>query len=106
MALAAQKLSRLITKDRVASFMRSPFPRYAGEAGRSEVSAKPRGEGLQRAIGEPLVCPYCVGQWVAAGLIGVYIIDPDATRFAAGMFAVLGAADLFQQLWLAVEKRV
>jgi hypothetical protein len=33
MAAAPQKLSRLIAKDRVTSFLRSPFTRYAGEAG-------------------------------------------------------------------------
>jgi Protein of unknown function (DUF1360) len=37
MAVATQKLSRLIAKDRVTSFVRSPFTRYAGEAGPSEV---------------------------------------------------------------------
>jgi hypothetical protein len=106
MALATQKLARLITKDRVTGFVRSPFTRYTGEAGPSEVSEEPRGEGLQRAIGELLVCPYCIGQWVAAGLVGAYIRDPDATRIGAGMFAILGAADFIQQLWVAVDKHV
>jgi hypothetical protein len=107
MALATQKLSRLITKDRVTSFMRSPFTRYTSEAGPSEVSEEPRGEGLQRAIGEQLlVCPYCVGQWVAAGLIGAYIINPDATRFAAGMVGGPRCCRSLQQLWVAVDKQL
>lgn len=105
LALATQKLARLITKDRVTSFVRSPFTRYTGEAGPSEVSEEPRGEGLQRAVGELLVCPYCVGQWVAASLVGAYIIDPDATRIGTSIFAVLGAADFLQQLWAAVDKQ-
>jgi hypothetical protein len=106
MALATQKLARVITKDRVTSFVRSPFTRYTGDAGPSEVSEQPRGEGLRRTIGELLVCPYCISQWVAAGLVGAYIVDSDATRMGAGMFAILGAADFIQQLWAAVDVHV
>ena len=49
LAVATYKLSRLITKARVTSFARAPFTRYTGEAGPSEVSEEPRGEGLRRA---------------------------------------------------------
>lgn len=59
LAAATQKLSRLIAKERVTSFLRSPFTRYAGEAGPSEVSEEPRGTGLRRSVGELLICPYC-----------------------------------------------
>ena len=55
LAGATQKLSRLISKDRVTSFLRSPFTRYSGEAGPSEVSEEPRGHGLRLEIGELLV---------------------------------------------------
>jgi hypothetical protein len=105
MAAGTQKLSRLITKDRVTSFLRSPFTRYTGEGGPSEVEEEPRGTGLQLAIGELLVCPYCIGQWVAAGFVGGYVADPKATRTVASVFAVLGASDFLQQAWLALDKR-
>jgi hypothetical protein len=105
MALATQKLGRLITKDRVTSFIRSPFTRYTESGGPGEVEEEARGEGLQHVIGELLVCPYCIGQWVAAAMIGAYIADPDATRMGASVFALLGASDFAQQLWAAVDKR-
>ncbi|MBV9006570.1 MAG: DUF1360 domain-containing protein [Solirubrobacterales bacterium] len=105
MALGTQKLSRLIAKDRVTSFARSPFTRYTGEAGPGEVSEEPRGSGLQRAVGELLVCPHCVGQWVAAGIVGSYLISPDATRMFAGVFAIVSTSDFLQQLWVALESR-
>lgn len=105
LAGATQKLSRLITKDRVTSFVRAPFTRYEGEAGPSEVSEAARGTGMQLALGELLVCPYCLGQWVAAGLIGSYVRDPDATRMVAAVFATLAASDLGQQAWSAIDKR-
>jgi hypothetical protein len=102
---ATYKLSRIITKDRVTSFLRSPFTRYAGEAGPSEVSEEPRGRGVRRAVGELVVCPYCVGQWVATALVASYVREPEATRTVASVFAVVAAADFLQQAWLATEKR-
>jgi len=105
MAAGTQKLSRLIAKDRVTSFLRSPFTRYTGEAGPSEVEEEPRGAGLQLAVGELLVCPYCIGQWVAAAFVGGYVADPKTTRVVASVFAVLGASDFLQQAWVALDKR-
>ena len=105
LATATYKLSRLITKDRVTSFLRSPFTRYTGEAGPSEVSEEPRGRGLRRAVGELLVCPYCTGQWVATALVAGYSREPEATRTVASVFAIIAAADFLHQTWLATEKR-
>ena len=78
MAVATYKLSRLATKARVTSFARAPFTRYTGEAGPSEVTEEPRGTGLRRAVGELAVCPYCIGEWIAAGLMTLYVHDPRA----------------------------
>src|SRR5438067_2534919 len=69
-AVGTYKLSRLIAKDRITSFFRAPFTRYKGESERpSEVSEEPAGDGLRRAIGELLVCPYCLGQWVGTAYV-------------------------------------
>ncbi len=106
MSIATYKLSRLIAKDRITSFLRRPFTRYLGESDRpSEVSEEPRGSGLQRAIGELLVCPYCLEQWVATGLLAVYLRDQRLTRTVASLFAVVAASDLLQEAWIAVDKR-
>jgi hypothetical protein len=99
------KLSRLIAKDKVTSFVRAPFTRYEGEAGPAEVSEEPRGHGLKRAIGELLVCPYCIGQWVGTGLLASYLYKPRLTRMVASVFAIVTAADYLQQAWSAVDKR-
>jgi hypothetical protein len=105
LAAATHKLSRVIAKERVTSFLRSPFTRYTGEAGPSEVEEEPRGTGLRLAIGELLVCPYCVGQWVAGGFVAAYIRDRDATRMAASVFALVAASDFLHQAWVAAEKQ-
>ena len=61
-ALATQKLSRLISKDKVTSFVRAPFTRFEEKAGHGEVFEEPRGTGLRYATGELLVCRYCGGR--------------------------------------------
>ncbi len=105
LTLATMKLSRVITKERVTSFLRAPFTRYTGEGGPGEVSEEPRGTGLRRATGELLVCPYCIGQWVAAGFVGGYLHDPTVTRRVASVFALLSAADFLQLGYVALEER-
>src|SRR5438105_680860 len=99
------KLSRLIAKDKVLSWLRSPFTRYEGSGGPSEVQEKPRGEGLQNAVGQLLTCPYCTGQWVATGLLAAYLWQPRVTRTATSSLAIVTAADYLQQAWAAVDKR-
>jgi len=107
MSIATYKLSRLIAKDRITSFIRRPFTRYIGESERpSEVTEEARGTGLQRAIGELLICPYCLGQWVGTGLLAVYLRDPRLARTAGALFTVVSGSDLLQQAWVAVDKRV
>jgi hypothetical protein len=105
LALATMKVSRVITKERVTSFLRAPFTRYSGEGGPGEVSEEPRGTGLRRATGELLVCPYCLGQWVAAGFLGGYLHDPVVTRRVASLFALVGAADFVNLGYVALEEK-
>ena len=68
--VATHKASRLISKDRVTSAVRAPFTRYQHDDGPGEVSEAARGHGLRRAVGELLVCPYCIGMWISAALRG------------------------------------
>lgn len=106
LSVATYKLSRLIAKDRVTSFLRAPFTRHRGESDRpGEVDEEPRGRGLQRAVGELLVCPYCLAQWVGTGLLASYIRDPRLARTVAAAFTIVAASDILQQTWVAVDKR-
>jgi hypothetical protein len=104
--VATHKLSRLISKDRVTSFVRAPFTRYQESAGPSEVSEQPRGTGPRRAIGELLVCPYCVGQWVAAALYAGLLTAPRTTRFVSAMYASLTVSDVLQILYKAGQEQL
>jgi len=106
LSIGTYKLSRLVAKDRITAFFRAPFTRFQGESERpSEVSEEPRGEGLRRAVGELLVCPYCLGQWVGTAFLMTYLREPSLARTVAAMFVLVAGSDLLQQAWIAVDKR-
>jgi hypothetical protein len=102
---ATHKLSRLIAKDRVTSFLRAPFVRYQGSSGQGEVSEEPRGRGLRLAIGELLGCPYCLGQWVSAGFGAGLVAAPRLTRLLAFIYTAETVSDFLQLAYKAAEDR-
>ena len=62
---ASHKLSRLVAKKKITSFVRAPFTELQGKGGPAELEEKARGRGLRRAVGELLICPYCLGLWAS-----------------------------------------
>lgn len=106
LSVGTYKLSRLIAKDRIMSFARAPFTRLQGESERpGEVIETPRGSGMRHAVGELLVCPYCLGQWIGTGFLVTYLRQPRLARTVAAAFAVVAGSDLLQETWVAVDKR-
>ena len=102
---AGHKLSRLISKDKVTSFLRAPFTEYQGQGGPSELQEKARGEGARKAIGELIACPYCLGLWVVTALHGGLVFAPRFTRFVASTFTALTISDFLQIAYKAAEER-
>ncbi len=103
-SLATQKLSRVITKGKVTTALRAPFTEIEGKGGAGELEERARGRGLQRAIGELLTCPFCIGTWIASGFIYGTLFSPRATRAVASIFAVAGVADFLQQLYVKSQE--
>ncbi len=104
--IATHKLSRLLTKAKATSFLRAPFTELQEPRGRGEVEEKPRGgSGLPGALGELLVCPYCMDQWVAAGLTSGLVLAPRATRLVAATYSAQTLADFLQLAYKATEER-
>ena len=103
--VATHKLSRLITKDRVMAFARAPFTEYQEPGGAGEVEEKARGDGFRRAVGELLVCPYCLGLWTSAGMHAGLVFAPRVTRTVASTFTALALADFLQIAYKAAEDR-
>jgi hypothetical protein len=103
LTLATHKLSRLITKDRVTSALRQPFTRYQQAGGPGEVEEEARGHGLRRAIGELLVCPYCIGLWIAAAFTAALAVAPRPTRWIASVLSTLFGSDVLQIAYKRLE---
>ena len=103
-ALSTQKLSRVITKEKVTTALRAPFTEIEGKGGAGELEERPRGRGLQRAIGELLTCPFCLGTWIASGFIYGAIFSPRVARTIASIFAVSGVADFLQQAYVKAQE--
>lgn len=95
-AIATHKSARLIARDRVTSTARAPFTTFQDDAGPSEVDEAARGHGLRRAIGELVICPYCLSMWLAAGFIAGLAVVPRPTRWIASVFVAVTGADALQ----------
>lgn len=102
--VASYKLGRLIGKEKVTSFIRAPFTEYQGRGAPGEVEEKARGEGLRRAAGELLVCPYCLSRWAATALALGLIVAPRATRLVAFVLTTLGISDFLQIAYKAADR--
>jgi hypothetical protein len=103
--IASHKLSRLIGKDKVTSPLRAPFTELEGSGGPSEFEERSRGTGLRKAIGELLICPYCLGLWVVAGFSLGLLFAPRLTRFLAAVFSALTFSDFLQIAYKAAEEK-
>lgn len=104
LGVATYKLGRLISSDRVTSPLRAPFTEYVEPAGASEVKEKVRGTGLQRAIGDLLTCPYCLGPWVGMALAFGMVLKPHTTRLLGGILAAATISDALNHATTALKK--
>ena len=85
-ALSSYKMSRVVAKDEVTTFLRAPVT----EDPRAQQPAK---QGFRAAVGELVTCPYCLGLWFASGLSYSLVLFPRQTRFATSIFAAYAVTD-------------
>jgi hypothetical protein len=104
LTVASHKTSRLIAKDRVTSPIRAPFTRLEGEGGPAEVSESARGTGIRKAIGELLICPYCLGMWTSAGYTGGLLVLPRFTRWVAAVMTSFFGSEVLQIAYKKAEE--
>jgi Protein of unknown function (DUF1360) len=95
--LASYKLGRLVAKDDVTTWMRAPVTR-------DEDAQEPEPQGMARAIGELVTCPYCVGIWVAAGFSCSLVLFPRETRFATTVFGAQAVADFLNAAFVKARE--
>jgi Protein of unknown function (DUF1360) len=102
---ASYQLSRLISKKKVTAFVRAPFTELEGKGGPAELEERPRGSGMRRALGELLVCPYCLGLWASGGFHVGLVFAPRTTRFSASVLSAMSISDFLQIAHKAAEER-
>jgi hypothetical protein len=102
--VATFRLSRLITKDKVTSGLRAPFTQFDKAVGSGEVEEDARGDGMQRAIGDMITCPYCIGLWVATGLTFGMVFAPRSTRLLASILSAVAISDACNQGYLRLKE--
>jgi hypothetical protein len=83
-------LSKVIAREKIGSWMREPFVDQSGG------DRRPRGSGLQRAVGELVTCTRCVGAWSALGIVGLRLAAPDSGRIVTNVLAASAANDWLQ----------
>jgi len=96
--LATYKLSRLIAKDEVTTFVRAPVTEDTD-------ATRPKPEGFARVLGELVTCPYCIGLWIASGLSYGQVLRPRETRFATTIFGAHAVADFLNAGFVALRNR-
>jgi hypothetical protein len=84
LGIATFALSKLVAKEKVDRWVREPFVEEHPDGER-----RPKGSGLQYAVGELLTCTRCVGTWSALGLVALRVTHPREARVVS---AVLGAS--------------
>jgi Protein of unknown function (DUF1360) len=102
LSAATFKASRTLSRERVASFVRQPFVEGEADTGEDEL---PAGEGLQRALGELVTCPRCVGVWTAAALASSQVVAPPFGRLLTWSLGAAGANDFLQAAFKALCAR-
>ncbi|THA77350.1 DUF1360 domain-containing protein [Streptomyces sp. A0642] len=104
LGVATYKTARLLTKDKITSFLRAPFSRRSQDTTAGEVADEPRGRGLRLAMGDLVTCPFCAASWTATGLLGTYVLAPRAARLIGAGFGAMAVADWMQYAWAWTQR--
>jgi uncharacterized protein DUF1360 len=83
LGVATFTLAKLVTKDKVESWVRRPFVEETESGDR-----RPRGRRLRFAVGEVLTCARCTGAWASLGMLALRVNRP---REASVVMTLLGA---------------
>jgi hypothetical protein len=94
--LASYKIGRLVAKDDVTSWVRAPVTRDAE-------TNEPKPQGVERALGELVTCPYCVGVWAASALSYALVLYPRQTRLVTTIFGAQAVADFLNAAFVKLK---
>ncbi len=94
LGLATFRAGRMVAYDRVSEPFRAPVTETVPDEFDAGENVVAEGAGVQKAIGELVSCPTCVGTWVAAGLVYGLHLAPGPTRLLAAILGVSGLAEI------------
>jgi len=92
------RLGRMIAFDRIMDPLREPFSKVVDDNSGEGKTVVPRGNGFRQALGQLIVCPTCVGTWVAAVLVALMLVYPAGTRIFLYATAAVGLAEILHSL--------
>ena len=98
-AVAVFRMSRTLAKDAVLSPLRAPFVVFEKPGGPDELIEAPRPGPVRHAVGELVVCPFCLGQWVATAAVAGHLLMPRTTRWVTGGMAAVAVSDALQLVY-------
>src|SRR5215204_1146712 len=97
-SLATFRAGRVTAFARVTEPFRDPVTETVPDEYEAGENVVAEGAGMQKAIGELVSCPTCIGTWVAAGLVCGFRLAPGPTRLVAAILAVSGLSELFSAI--------
>src|SRR3954449_150768 len=100
--VATFALAKLISKEKVDSWVREPFLEELPTGER-----RPKGRRLRYAVGELLSCSRCVGAWSSLALVGLRLTRPREARVVTALLGTSAVNDFlhaaFTQLCAASD---
>lgn len=90
-ALGTAGLARVLSHEKVTSWLRAPVMEEPAEGERH-----PRGTGMRYTLGELMGCTRCLGSWSALGLLGLRAAAPVPARLAATVLGLSAVNDVAQ----------
>jgi hypothetical protein len=92
-------VSKAVAREKIGTWVREPFVDDAKHGG------EPRGNRIQRALGELVTCTRCVGTWSALGVVGLRVASPSAGRLVTSVLATSAVNDWLQCGFAAMRRR-
>lgn len=94
LGLTTYRVGHLVAYERIADPIREPFAERTPDPEGDGETIVPKGSGVQRALGELLSCPICVGTWAATALVyGLHLL-PRPTRAFMAIMTATGIAQI------------
>ena len=103
LGLATYRLGRMVAYDKVFETYRAPFAETVPDPTGAGDTVEPKPDGPAEAIGELIVCPICVGTWIAAALVYGLELAPRPTRLMLSIMSSIGLGEVLNALTEALS---